>query len=140
MNWWHARIVVAAIMMLYIMADQSLYQGLQWRKGPDGNFPVRNAVVLWGDQSELSQLAQQLTAGDRSVLRASLQLPNQEAIMMTAEGSANDNLWKAMASAGWLIEVPVPDALAGLPKLKQYSLTVAGRDQIPKLLPQAISP
>lgn len=89
--------------------------------------------------NELDALVAKLSAGDRSVLRASLQRPAGEAQMMTAEGSANHELWEALAARGWMVRLPVPKEFPPELKFAIFALTATGHQQIPLQLPKAMA-
>jgi hypothetical protein len=74
------------------------------------------------------------SAGDRSILRASLDL--DDSVMTTTAGSPNDALWACFLRHGWMEDVAMPDDLkAALPGGVQRKFTELGRRSVPVILP-----
>ena len=83
------------------------------------------------------ELIRRLTAGDLSVLKATLDTPDSQ--IATVAGSANDRLWSALADEGLArelalqIDVPLPPHF----RPKSFTLTEDGRAALPQLLRDA---
>lgn len=84
---------------------------------------------------ELRRLLQGLSAGDRSVLAATLQTPNSQ--IATVRGSPNDLLWSKLVELGFaqekVLEIDLPSALKHV-QPRSFALSEAGRAALPALL------
>jgi hypothetical protein len=87
----------------------------------------------------LTRLANQLSAGDVSVLVEGLKSSDHQ--MLTTEGSPNDVFWSAAAELGLMQQVALPAEMAkklegtGL-VLKIFSVTPRGQAELPALVPR----
>lgn len=99
------------------------------------------AISLLGgaalSQEDLERLASRLSAGDLAVLVSALMGPASR--VMTAEGSANDAFWSALAKLGLMHQHPLPEDVASELKgagisPKIFSVTEQGHAEIPGLL------
>lgn len=87
----------------------------------------------WGPR--LKELAEKLSAGDKSVLVAMLgEGAAQDAVSMTSRGSPNDWFWAHLSKVGLMQERPdaVPEPLQA--HVVAYAVTPTGKQTLPGLL------
>lgn len=84
---------------------------------------------------ELAADYRKLSAGDRSVLHASLAQGNST--LLTTRASPNDRFWEKLARLGWMQRDQLPEGLRDEPHaraLAAWRLTEAGANRIPGFL------
>jgi hypothetical protein len=74
-----------------------------------------------------------MTFGDISVLQASLDQQEGEAILVTSQGSANDKLWSDFVELGWMVRKPDPP-LPGVVPTKLFALTDRGKEPLKRIV------
>ncbi|WP_421879287.1 hypothetical protein [Pacificispira sp.] len=82
-----------------------------------------------GDTALIAQW-QSLTPGDQSTLPQALRAG--DAVLMTAEGSANDAFWTVLTDRGWMRRVDPPEGLPS--ETRTYVITEAGRRPLARFL------
>lgn len=87
--------------------------------------------MVQANSEQLFQRLRRMSAGDISVLRASLETSNSE--MTTMPGSANDSLWSEMVTLGWMSKRT--DAVGPI-QILLFKVEPAGTEPIRALLQQ----
>jgi hypothetical protein len=87
-------------------------------------------------KQELLGVLQRLSAGDRSVLAATLETPGSQ--IATVRGSPNDVLWSKLVELGFasemVLDIELPPGLKHI-QPRSFALTDAGRSALAELLP-----
>ena len=105
----------------------------------NGDAEARFIHDIMQKSDRLFPLMGKISPGDRSILLAIYQLPEEDgkaASMMTAPGSPNHALWAEMEKLGWMREAPltdVPKELAGKMGFR-FAMTPLGYEKIKEFL------
>ena len=105
----------------------------------NGDIEARFVHDIMQKSDKLFPLMGKISSGDRSILAAIYQLPEEQgkaASMMTAPGSPNHALWTEMEKLGWMKKDPltdVPKELAGKMGFR-FTMTPLGYEKIKEFL------